>query len=351
MGGKTFKNGTVRLRRVAAETFASKVLSILQNEFPDHAMHVIPAYVEKVDFGDIDVLMPELKLLDPVLLSSKLGATEWVSEGETTSFRVPTPDGPFQFDIMQVPAESYEFASKYYALNDVGNLIGAVARKAGFKLGHLGLFCPYHDIDGGISDIMVTLDWAEALTFLGYDPQKHESGIRGGFHSLQDVFEFTASGQYFSPALYADDEQNARSRARAKRRPTHQAFIKWLETHEDELHSFSWDAVEIRRRAFHEEALKRFPELHGRLAQASARDLLLLEEHQLQRTFAEKYSGNVVADLTGLAGPDLGRLMKKIEIAAGGRDELVKKVLDSSKEDIATLIRSHAPSSPGRRNE
>lgn len=349
MGGKTFIHGTVRLRRDAAESFGKSALALLKDIYVGHTAEIIPAYAEKVDFGDVDILMPACDRWDAQVVASRLGALEWVTEGETTSFRVPTPDGPFQLDVMQISPASYQFAKNYYAMNDAGNMIGVVARKMGFKLGHLGLFYPRKDFNGAIVDVPVSRDWSESLNFLGYDAAKHAQGVRGGFHTLQDVFDFVSSGRYFHPDLHLNTEQNARTRARTQRRPNHQSFLKWLDAQPaSALPAFDWAPEELLKRQFYEQAKSTFGHFNKELHLAHARDMILLEEHERNRMFATKFSGTLVSQITGLEGPALGGAMRQLEQLLGGRDKLVNKVLDSDAEQIVDMVRTTLQSkSPG----
>ena len=90
------------------------------------------------------------------------------------SYAVPTDDDGsiFQVDLIRVDCRHMESAFSYFAFNDLGNLLGRIFHRAGFKLGHKGM-CYVVREEGNqsnaIKEIEVTTSWKEALEFAGYD--------------------------------------------------------------------------------------------------------------------------------------------------------------------------------------
>jgi hypothetical protein len=59
---------------------------------------------------------------------------------------LPFQDGNvFQVDLISNPAESFEFASRYFSYNDAGNLVGRLAHARYTSLRHDGLYFYHRD--------------------------------------------------------------------------------------------------------------------------------------------------------------------------------------------------------------
>ncbi|MFX7063789.1 hypothetical protein ABTH87_19220, partial [Acinetobacter baumannii] len=84
----------------------------------------------------------------------------------------------FQVDLIKTANTSFDFAARYFGLNDFGNLIGRIAHQFGAKFGHLGLLYPIRDVRNNshlIAEICITSDFSEALDLLGYDAARYET--------------------------------------------------------------------------------------------------------------------------------------------------------------------------------
>ena len=326
MGGNAIQN----VRRVdAAEYFAlvERVTARLRTALPGTRLEVIPAYRAKPDFGDMDILIERNALPSdwPQRVAAALDSREVVPNGPVCSFEF---DG-FQVDLITAQAAWFEFALGYFSWNDLGNLIGRIAHKHGFKFGHDGLHYPLRDGDHLVAEVLVTQDFAQALTFLGLNPVR----VVEGFDTLEDMFAYVASSRYFDPAQFPLEHRSHRARTRDAKRPTYTAFLAWV----------NGRTLPVREAPSREARLaaasQAFPGFGERLTAARA-------ALARQRAARERFNGRLVSDWTGLRGPALGAFIAQLKRDAGGPEALQAKVLESTPEAlrdwVETMLRQPA---------
>ena len=350
MGGNALKDvGVVRLPARLYTVLAEQVVARLTDGvlFPGLQARVIPAVRAKADFGDLDVLVthPEpgwgFDTARRAALTVMFQPTRLVANGPVLSFDAPAPGDEtapeyagarFQVDLIQVPPDVFTFALGYFSYNDLGNLLGRVARLHGFKLGHNGLFRPLRapgNESHFVRDIPVTRDWSKALGFLGYDVALWEPG----FDSMDEMFAFVINSQAFHPSAFPLEHRSHRARVRDRKRPTYTAFLQHLancglvpaaETDADTL------AV-MRQRAL-ASALDQFEDFAKEWwqAQTDLRDGL---------AFHQRFNGDVVRQVTGLDGAALGQHMRALRTQFSSDDALRVFVLGASDEALEAFIR------------
>ena len=202
MGGNAIK-GAVRLDKSEYCALETKVC----DAFAKYGIKAFPvvAYADKSSFGDMDVLV-QTDDYSPSKIACILGATDVVRNGSVTSMGIPCPQGTFQVDDIGV--DSPEWAEVYFSYNDLGNLMGRIAHKMGFKYGHNGLRYVVRDPDNPsyvVKEILVTYDYPIVFDFMGYDYARYwvES-----FNSLEDIFEYVADNPFFDPDIYLLQNRN-----------------------------------------------------------------------------------------------------------------------------------------------
>lgn len=314
MGGKAMAHVGCE-RKPAAEYFviANDVKQRLIDLFPNRRVYIIEAYAAKESFGDADILL-ESNDLPPDWIQQVRAAfspQDLVCNGGVTSFDYQK----LQIDIITTPADEFDFASVYFSFNDLGNLMGRIAHKMGFKYGHDGLWKPLHGADAKLN-INVTYKFAEVLVsrdipavfeFLGYDHQRYLHG----FNTLEDVFEFASSTSYFHRDIFQLHNRNAISRVRDAKRPSYTAFLKWIEN-KPELDMHSWapytgDILSAVRTQEHAHWLRQatsyFPGFREKVAEA------FVDEDRRQQ-FKLVWNGSIVSEASGMSeGKQLGQFM------------------------------------------
>lgn len=317
MGGKALEAKGVTTRRVTADEYHNHlvpdILRRLTALVPGVEASVIPSYRNKPDFGDVDILINSDTLpvdgADRIVQGFEPRAC--VRNGPVLSF---DHDG-FQVDLIFYGLPVHDFAARYFAYNDLGNLIGRIARYAGFIFGHAGLFYPVRDpanADRMIDTVLVTRHFDQALAFLGYDPAVHAEG----FDDLEAIYRYAVSSKFYTPEPFALENRGHRARVRDKKRPTYRAFLEWAA--DNAPYPKPGAALLLTEHLLR--AKHAFPAF-------SADYHAALKRNRLERDFRALYNGRVVAAITGLEGRALGRAMARIAASAGGKEALRDRVL------------------------
>ena len=302
MGGNVFP-GLVRLNKTEYQELIKEV-SVKLNGFSGIHFSVIPAYKTKDSFGDLDILYYRkstdisfeekdiIDLLNPADISRN---------GEICSIEYKTKNGPFQIDLIESPENSFNFALNYFAYNDLGNFMGRIAHKMGFKLGHLGLRYVIRGTNGEtnvIKEITITNYWMAAMQFLGYE--RYNSTY---FNTLEDIFQFAISSPYVNRDIFQLENRNHEARTRDRKRKTYSLFLEFLKNSKANCAEFDWSDKERLRSDFLEMALDRFPSFRREYDQ-------VLSDHRKHLEIKSKFNGDIVSGLTGLSGKELGRFIK-----------------------------------------
>ena len=342
MGGNALKE--YGSKRLPAERHAklSKQLEnalnlLLQCAGIDGQAGMIPSYREKVDHGDIDVVLPSnlrTALNDDVIggfLAAEMGTTVWpfITNGGVVSYGIPLPEGGvFQVDLIYLPAQEVQFAVKYFSWNDVGNLIGRIAHKMGLKFGHNGLHMPLRDGNNLFDTIVVSRDFDEALTFLGFDAARWNRG----FNNLEEIFDFVVANPRFATKLYLLEERNHTARVRDKKRPTYTKFLTWLAEHPEKDSGFEWPQD---KEEWLGDIFDAFVGVREQWLEAHSK---LQKRQQVRR----KYNGLLVATFTGLQSKALGFFMREFRSQFKDEEAFEHWALSSTPEEIQRRVEQFA---------
>lgn len=325
MGGNALKNTTTRrYSREEYLTLKDEIISKLTSHptFAGRKVRDILAYREKESFGDMDLLI-ESDGLGPTVwqdIQDLFNPNELVRNGSVCSFDVKE----LQVDLLLQPSRTFETAYVYFAYNDLGNLMGRVAYKLGFKYGHDGLYLIARSESGDpIEDILLSSDYKKIFQFLGYDPALWDAG----FSNLEDIFKFTVTTPYFNREYYNLETRSHAARVRDKKRATYRGFLQWLETQQD-VPEYDWmnGRDEQLERAF-----ATFPGVKEKLKAA-------FEKHDTHMAAKNRFNGQVVAELTGLSGHLLGQWIQGFKHQWSDASTFDKWVLESTDEHVRARI-------------
>jgi hypothetical protein len=321
MGGNVFKE--YQTGRLSADAYFK-----LTNDFASR-FHLcfgfypvlIKAYHNKESFGDADFIIDSSKL--PSNWTDHLKKTFFLSDKQYSknSNIVSIGYENFQFDLIVTPADEIDSAIFYFALNDFGNLIGRIGHKLGIKIGHRGISIVVRHKDASdhiLDEIFLTKNAKESLDILGLDAARYDIG----FDSLEDIFEYIASSKYFDPDIYALEHRSGTSRVRDKKRETYSKFLKWVaDTSPKTNHNFSnkseLGGYSLRMPYYETDVLTRYPEV-------SLKVKTLIEHYEFNKEFKKVYNGEIVSELTGLSGKELGAFMQMIKPTEHQKIEFVK---------------------------
>jgi len=317
MGGKALKTiNTVRLSSSDYFELERDVLDRLSCVFPGNRVDTVPAYRSKESFGDLDVLLEDVSLPDDWIESVRLvfSPSEMVMQenGSVLSFDV----NRFQVDLVLTPKQYYEFALSYYSWNDLGNLIGRLAKGMGYTFGHEGLSYKLYSDGIFIDTISLPATFDQALVFLGLDPVRHKQG----FDTPDDIFKYLISSIYFRDQSFLSEDLNHVARVRIKKRPMYAAFLAFLEKN-------PCQALE-RNNDLH---LKRgFNVFHGFQEQCIKAERI----HKEHVIIKGRFNGKIVSELTGLNRLELSDFMLKVKEGFASKLEFDKFILDNDQDDI-----------------
>jgi triphosphoribosyl-dephospho-CoA synthetase len=341
MGGHAFPHlNVVRLEKQAFGKFEQGAVESLENEMGDDFLFIsIPSYRTKATFGDLDILFCEgqfSEVNDPTLRFCKaLGATSFVRNGSVTSFAVPFFDGQyFQVDLIRVDIDEFEFAFGYFAYNDLGNLLGRIFHRAGFKLGHRGLTFVVREEGNSshvLEEIVLTRKWKEALEIVGYDYNRWAKG----FDTLEDVFKYAVSVPLANRTIFRLDETNHAARVRDRKRLTYQLFLEWVNDPANGVPTEESKPKQMLRKEMLNLMFEKFPKFKQQYVDAQSRALM---RKQAQAAF----NGDIVSGVTGLTDKQLGEFISQfIEnvINPTGMTK-VDWVLSRSPEEVKQQIQS-----------
>ncbi|MEZ4384757.1 MAG: hypothetical protein R3A79_25735 [Nannocystaceae bacterium] len=329
MGGNLFKLG----RRPRAEylVIEEEVRAYLRDLVGAERFRVPRYYADKADFGDLDVLVSTAAL--PALggfegfaarLADDLGVTQATHTGHvySTVFR------GFQVDYFLRAPALFEASYNYLSFNDIGNLIGKIYRRLGFKYGEEGLCYVFRraEQESYKRELLVSRDWPRILGLIGLDVAAWEAG----FHGLEDMFEWVVASPYFSVAPYERLSRSTERRANARR--TIARFLEWIEARGvDKRYAYAEG-----RDAYVDWAAAAFPE--AGLLQALADERAREAEDAALR---EKYSGGLVRAWTGLEGRQLGGFLAHFG-RAYPRERLLEMPAAAIKDAVLEHRRAHA---------
>jgi len=218
----------------------------------------------------------------------------------------------FQLDLITTRLSEMDYALNYFSFNDRGNLVGRLAHKLGLKHGHDGLWFPVRSKDHTLGEVLLTLDPHEAEEFLDVAPAP-----KGGFDTLEDVFNNVAASKYFNPDIYLLENRNHTSRVRDRKRATYNSFLEWCKTQTVKTEFYQFDPD---KSVYHRKIFKAFPHAREQFDELWRRKIEVEEA-------AKKFNGALVREWTGRDGVELGELMKVLKV------DLVPAVVNMLSED------------------
>lgn len=295
MGGNALKN--TETRRYESEEYYNLVEEVINkfDIFLYNRVEVIQSYNNKESFGDMDILYSTYD--DNPISKSCFRQLFQPNELVQNTNVISLDYKQFQIDFIHVSKEEFDYALNYFGNNDLGNLIGKIARQFGLKHGHNGLFLPLRDGNNMFAEVILTLDYNKSLEFLGLDVDRYKQG----FNELSDIFEFVSKSPYFNPDKYKLENLSNKGRVRDKKRTTYQEFLKYCETLTGEY----WISNEDKT-VYFEHIFFYYPEAYEDYKIQMARLAMV-------KYSKEKFNGDIVSNLTGLTDKDLGKFMSYIK--------------------------------------
>lgn len=268
---------------------------------------IIPSYRNKQTFGDIDILVVSKDKVEFIKrLTQEYRIDGFTQNSDTISIGFPLGLGEIlQVDFIFVSEENFDSSYHYFSWNDVSNIIGRIFHKIGVKFAHDGVWVVCRDESYIIGKILLTKDLVDALDLIGLPKSQYTDG----FDDIEDAYEWTTTSPYFNKYIYELDNRNATSRVRDMKRKVYTDFLIWLKGRDTTMYPFV-DITErggynIREPFFTEIVCKKYP--HAKVEYDK-----LVEEYDIKKKNTKVFNGDIVKDLIGLSGVELGRFMKFI---------------------------------------
>lgn len=229
MGGKAFAHlgDPIRLPTARMQPLAEAIAAAT-------GARMVSWVRAKPDHGDIDLVVPRSVVAR--LGDERLAAVAADAIGVDHVLRRPDvrdpilfvglklPEGLFQLDLISAPDDLVDFATRYLSWGDSGTMIGRLAREMGLGFGQNGLRLPVRVPDGGREAVLLSADFDEALTWLGWDPAPH----RTGFEDERAVADYIGSCAHYDPKIYDPDRASSEARRRGRARMGRDAFTDML---------------------------------------------------------------------------------------------------------------------------
>ena len=295
MGGNMFPK-TKRIRKSTFDKLTNEILSILtSNNFLK--VRPIKSITEKKTFGDIDILISNeyFKTLKPdTFIKQCFG--DYVPLGYTSS-GISFVYKNVQVDFIFINYSLTDTHSVFYDYNDLGNLIGRLAKFYHCKYKPIGLYFTLYspNKDKILDDIFLSSNVEEIFDLLGLDYNRYKLG----FETYKDAFDFVLASPCFIPKLYVGKGiVDGESYRRGRKRKTYVKFlnyIKHINFSGNERNSVASSLAWLDYK---------FKDVN--LISRVDKKLQDFEEYNKSKTF---FNGRLVMDYTGLTGKELGDFM------------------------------------------
>jgi len=298
MGGKALNKFGIKTERKTTEEFLrlqSEMLEILSTMFKTK-LATIEFYRKKETHGDCDILALNDGTLGDIktILSDRFGIINNNSGIYSYEYQ------KFQFDFICVPTRNWETSKEFFDYDPTGNLMGKIAHKFGCKYGFEGLVYPFRNFSGRLStNITISRDSNKIFNFLGLDYNRYSHG----FDTLEEIFDFITNSKYFNSSDFQFENLTGIDRKRNQKRDTFKKFLAYINS-KDYKNSFQFgkksDYIDIIDTYFPEANLK------GTLESLKIEDLA-------NKSLSEKFNGDIVMELTGLKGKELGKFLNNFK--------------------------------------
>jgi hypothetical protein len=296
MGGLLF--GTQRMKVREFNGYRKTVEDILR--FYDIEFKIPLYYRSKQDFGDLDVLVKTTTTIEDLKNIFKTCECHYEPKSETIiSFNFRN----FQIDFIRVNPDDFDISFEYYSYNDLGNLIGQLAKANYLKYGFDGLRYDHYFKNQKIGTIPISKNIDKILLFLDLSPAVYHQG----FDSMEEVFDYVTTSKFFNPYVYELEPYgyskagvalyrlNKMNRERNSKRKTYQEWLEYIKKFKTGEENYKFREDRDIEEVF-ERIDKFFPNTNFR---DKIKNLLNAEEDK--KKIKQKFNGNVIISLL----PDL----------------------------------------------
>jgi hypothetical protein len=223
MGGNALKVLTKRFNKSEYNAAASYISLTLKSYGIKH--YITNSYSKKEDFGDLDVLISTENIEDNDGMFDLINRAFISKEIKRNKSVISFDYNEFQIDFILINDKHWSASKVYYSYNDLGNLMGRIAYKMGFRYGHEGLRIDHNSSYGGKKlKIYISHDPEQIFTFLGFDYNL----FLNGFNTLEDIFRYVLFSKYFTSKIFQYESLNHQNKTRNKKRVNYKGFLQYI---------------------------------------------------------------------------------------------------------------------------
>ena len=223
MGGKALKN--IETKRCNQTEYFKIVNEVGINLYSLGLKNsIIPHYKAKEDFGDADFLVETCPNIVEKI-KKHFPINDCYNNGNVFSFDYKN----FQIDLIFVFPIDFYMSYVYYSYNDLGALIGRMARMLNLVYSPQGLKLKIYsnDYSRKIDTIILSKNPEQIYSVLDLDFKRWQKG----FYSLEDIFNFISKSKFFHYNTFDDDKVPYESRKRDNQRRNYRIFKDWIKEH------------------------------------------------------------------------------------------------------------------------
>lgn len=318
MGGNALKVKTIRLPKDDYEILKTEIIEKMSGMLSTR-IEVVPAYFDKPDFGDIDILVEVTNLKDNwrQLVINEFKPTDINYNGSVMSFDYNN----FQVDLISVPRNYFETSLVYYSYNDIGNFMGVIANRLYLKYGHDGLsyVCRDKEHHHMVDEISISKDIPYIFDILGFDFER----FKKGFKTYEDIYDYIYESKYFKTDMFLrnDDEMGEIEKKRKKKRKGYAGFLEYLKNKPVKNYVTDDIRTEIFARIFTKEVLIKKAEIEAKFEKI--------------KLFNKRFNADLVMEWTGIDKKDLGSFMAALKPKT---PEFIQAVLNDEQHAKQTVI-------------
>lgn len=308
MGGKAFGFEAKRMDKWEYEDTLALNLARIDSsqDFPSMGKGVI-SYSTKETFGDIDILVPsESFSFDKFWDKHKFRYKDYKRNGGVISL-LDKQDR--QIDIITTPLNIYWIHYNYLAYNDMGNFIGRIAKSLNLKYGHDGLSMVVRykgDTTRKIGVIPISTDVQYIYDLLDIPYRCYDT--------MEQIYSDIMSSKYYHKDSFLLEKQSHHSRVRDRKRKSYHGMLNYIKEN---------DKLDTPRRSYSiEETLSMLP------IEVTEKYVNITSDYDKKMYEKTLFNGNIVSDVTGLKGKDLGvfiaSIKDKVNIYGNVREQILE---------------------------
>lgn len=293
MGGKAFGFEAKRMDKSEYEdTLAINLARIDSSQHYNDMGKGVVSYSTKETFGNIDILVPsEHFSFDKFWDKHKFRYKDFKRNGGVISL-LDKQDR--QIDIITTPLNIYWIHFNYLAYNDMGNFIGRIAKSLNLKYGHDGLTMIVRykgDSTRKIGVIPISTDVQYIYDLLDIPYRCYDT--------MEQIYKDIMSSKYYHKDSFLLEKQSHHARVRDRKRKSYQGMLEYIKANDT--------STNPRRSYSIEETLSILP------SYVTDEYVKITSEYDKKVYERTLFNGNIVSDITGLKGKELGSFMADIK--------------------------------------